>query len=1337
LTFNSDATITDLGTNLSIYYPTSTITVANSQAFSFVAMHIEGVLSGGGGNLTVTGSMTWQGGTISGFRTLSIASEAALDLGDPSNSESETVVGATLENAGTATLSSAGKPLSSGLVLESGAVLDNQPGATLMLMPNASIFGDGTTRLINEGALAVSPQVTGFALIQSAFSQTTTGSTTIDGGHVLLQGGGSIGGSITLAMGTVLEFDSPLAYELDSSSTISGAGLLAAVGTVVTEDGTYNFAGETQVTQGGTLTFNSDATITDLGTNLSIYYPTSTITVASSQAFSFVAMHIEGVLSGGGGDLNVTGSITWQGGMLDGFRTLRITASASLTLGDQAGADTEVLRGVSLKSAGSVTLAGPYGHGGAGLSLEDGASVDNQQGSSFTVVSSAQISSDGSAIVFANEGTLVPDLSDSGTSTFTVPLINTGSVNVQQGTLNLSTATNSGSVTVATGASLGANGYTQTAGTTALNGGYLNGGTYNIIGGALLGSGTVNANVVNGGLAIPGGAGSSGMLTINGNYTQTATGRLNIELGGMAFGTSDLLAVSDTVSLGGTLNIATLGSFAPAFGSTLQVMTFGASAGNFNSYTGTSLGSGLFLDPVFNSSSLTLAVDRVAIGGAPPVPLQGNPINLTASVTGPSAGNSFTFSWNVTQNGNPFGSGSGAAFTFTPDLHATYLVTLTVTDVIGGKGIVIQSIVVAPSIFVLNPTASGALTLSGNASINIPGEVVVDSSSATALTASGNAQLNATVVDVRGGFQKTGNATVSPAPSTGVSINDPLGSLGGPSASGTPIFVSLSKGTQSISQGVYSQISVSGNASLTLGPGIYVIEGGGLTVTGNASISGQNVCIYNAGSNYPGNGGNFGGIALSGNGTFNLSAPTSGTYAGILIFQSRQNTRALSLSGNALAGMSGLIYAPNALLSMSGNAALTSALDVGMLNLSGNTALMQTATGSDGSGDTSGIANTLLAGNLSLYINDSTGLFTADELARIQDSINTWDAILAPYNVTIAEVSDPTVANIVIDTSTTSACGGSASGVLGCYNAPNGEITLIQGWNWYAGTDASKIGANQYDFETTVLHELGHALGLGGSTNPSSPMCETLASGVALRTVNAQDLNIPDPPEGADPQTAAGFQKVAPISSTPIGISPQTGAGPAQGAIGLMPPAANSFTRTSSSTTTSLVAQDALPEKYAAQVVQPISSSDPGPRLSPALQEPDRESAERFLRVPRTVADSVIDELAISAVRAKGKSLAPPMRDPGLPWSAVTSSLVPASPVAGVRRFQPVSEIPTGRLLPQHPDSPPQPAGAKVWLADILFAVGFCGYGAGTIAAKSRRTTIQGGKRQIPKKLSR
>jgi hypothetical protein len=112
------------------------------------------------------------------------------------------------------------------------------------------------------------------------------------------------------------------------------------------------------------------------------------------------------------------------------------------------------------------------------------------------------------------------------------------------------------------------------------------------------------------------------------------------------------------------------------------------------------------------------------------------------------------------------------------------------------------------------------------------------------------------------------------------------------------------------------------------------------------------------------------------------------------------------------------------------------------------------------------------------------------------------------------------LANVTIDDGTTSAAGSASDGVLGCYNS-TGEITILQGWNWYDGADATQIGSNHYDFQTVMTHELGHALSLGGSTGTSSPMNEVLAAGVARRTPAAADLNIPAEPDGADAERAA------------------------------------------------------------------------------------------------------------------------------------------------------------------------------------------------------------------------
>ena len=311
----------------------------------------------------------------------------------------------------------------------------------------------------------------------------------------------------------------------------------------------------------------------------------------------------------------------------------------------------------------------------------------------------------------------------------------------------------------------------------------------------------------------------------------------------------------------------------------------------------------------------------------PVEPVAGGLVTFTPPASGASAiltgspatiGAAGTASYTATANGIPGG----------------YAVTATARGITTPASFSLTNV---PLILALDPSASGALSLSGNASINTTGIVYVDSSSSSALSASANAKVTAGAIDVVGGVRKQGNAKLSPAPVTGAPVLA-AASLPSPSTAGMTNHGAFSLGGNSsatIQPGIYGSISVSGNARLTMAGGIYIIEGGGFSVASNARVAGSGVMIVNGGSNDPGTGGTYGSIAQGGNSTLNLSPATSGPYAGIVFFQPSDNTNALTVSGIA-PGISGTIYAPGAALSESGNATLNASLIVKRLAISGN-----------------------------------------------------------------------------------------------------------------------------------------------------------------------------------------------------------------------------------------------------------------------------------------------------------------------------------------------------------------------------------------------------------------
>ena len=205
----------------------------------------------------------------------------------------------------------------------------------------------------------------------------------------------------------------------------------------------------------------------------------------------------------------------------------------------------------------------------------------------------------------------------------------------------------------------------------------------------------------------------------------------------------------------------------------------------------------------------------------------------------------------------------------------------------------------------LNPSASGAILVNGSFNVNISCGIYVDSSSSQALLANGSGTLHAASIGIVGDYLANGSVGLNPLPTTGmVPVSDPLAYLNEPSTSGscsTPTVINGS-GNFTLNPGVYcSTLIVNGRPHVSLSPGTYVLDNG-IIMNGSPTLTGSGVTLFNKS----------GSMTLNGSSTSTLSAPASGDYAGILVFQSRNDSSQLTINGNNSTALNGAIYAPKA-----------------------------------------------------------------------------------------------------------------------------------------------------------------------------------------------------------------------------------------------------------------------------------------------------------------------------------------------------------------------------------------------------------------------------------------
>jgi sugar lactone lactonase YvrE len=259
-----------------------------------------------------------------------------------------------------------------------------------------------------------------------------------------------------------------------------------------------------------------------------------------------------------------------------------------------------------------------------------------------------------------------------------------------------------------------------------------------------------------------------------------------------------------------------------------------------------------------------------------------------------------------------------------------------------------------PSICILNTTAAGAVNVSGNATINVPGPLLAASRSSMAVFAIGAGRIQASCIDVVGGCYSAGKATIGVTPVKVAAVNDPLASLPIPTTATTRGAVAISGRTKlTINPGVYSSISAAGNAQLILQPGVYVVTGR-FYVTGSAHVTGNGVLIYLAGQTSRTWGLNQQ-LMIEGNAALNLTAAATGPYAGVSIFQARDNGASISIGGQAVVTLAGALYAPAAAVSLAGKAQLSAPLVANRLTMAGSASLRVGSSSTGGTKPTSPI----------------------------------------------------------------------------------------------------------------------------------------------------------------------------------------------------------------------------------------------------------------------------------------------------------------------------------------------------------------------------------------------
>jgi autotransporter-associated beta strand protein len=537
LTIQGAGIVNNSGTTQTIINNATAINaVAGVTVFSGTATAGSATITNDGGTAFATsgGFTNFSAGSTAGSATITNDAGTAISPGATAFHDSSTAGSATItNNGGTASATSGGATTFYVNSNAGSATIANKGGTASGTSGGATTFYDnsnaGSVTITNYGGTANGTPNNGTA---------NGPPSTTSGGFTNFRFASNAGSATIINYGGTAQLSGGATGFFDASK--------AGSATIITYGGTGGGSG------GSTFFFDRS----DGGTARAITDGNGTFDISGLTADGMGIGSIEGngkyllgskILTVGGNNLSTTVSGVIQDGGIDGG------TGGSLT---KIGTGTLTLTGTNTYSGGT-NLNGGILALNSDVNLGTGP-LNFNGGTLQALAAGGGITSSKSITLDAGGGTFLADANTS--STLNGVISGTGNlIKLGTGTLTLTnTNTYTGSTTVNSG-SLIVDRSTKSAETLVNPGAFLGG------------HGTIGGNLVNSGIV--GQINSPGTLTVGGNYTQNANGTLRIGVGGIAPAQNDLLAVNGHATLGGTLQLISLGGFTLQPGEQITFLT--------------------------------------------------------------------------------------------------------------------------------------------------------------------------------------------------------------------------------------------------------------------------------------------------------------------------------------------------------------------------------------------------------------------------------------------------------------------------------------------------------------------------------------------------------------------------------------------------------------------------------------------------------------------------------------------------------------------------------------------------------------------------------------------